>query len=59
INLRQPVPTYLVYFTAFATDSGDIAFRRDIYSRDSALIALLRAQAGPEPVSPAPSYAMR
>ena len=42
INLKEPVPTYLVYFTAFATDAGDIAFRRDIYSRDSALVAALR-----------------
>lgn len=45
INLKQPVPTYLVYFTAFATDARDIAFRRDIYGRDSALIAALRAHA--------------
>lgn len=43
INLKQPVPTYLVYFTAFATDAGDIAFRRDVYSRDNALVSALRS----------------
>ncbi len=44
INLKEPVPTYLVYFTAFATDDGDIAFRRDIYGRDRVLVDALRAQ---------------
>lgn len=44
INLKEPVPTYLVYFTAFATDDGDIAFRRDIYGRDRVLVEALRAQ---------------
>ncbi|MEX2257427.1 MAG: L,D-transpeptidase family protein [Woeseia sp.] len=44
INLKEPMPTYLVYFTAFATDEGDVAFRRDIYGRDRVLVDALRAQ---------------
>lgn len=44
ISLKEPVPTYLVYFTAFATDDGDVAFRRDIYGRDRVLVDALRAQ---------------
>jgi len=44
INLKEPVPTYLVYFTAFATDDGEVAFRRDIYGRDGVLVDALRAQ---------------
>jgi murein L,D-transpeptidase YcbB/YkuD len=45
INLKRPVPTYLVYLTAFATDTGEIAFRRDIYNRDAVLVEALRASA--------------
>ena len=44
IYLRQPVPTYLVYFTAFTDDDGDVVFRRDIYGRDRVLIEALRAE---------------
>ena len=44
INLRRPVPTYLVYFTAFTLDDGEVVFRRDIYDRDRVLIDALRAQ---------------
>jgi murein L,D-transpeptidase YcbB/YkuD len=44
INLQQPVPVYLVYFTAFTDDQGRVAFRRDIYSRDRIVIEALRAQ---------------
>lgn len=42
INLKEPMPTYMVYFTAFATDAGDIAFRRDVYTRDAALVSALQ-----------------
>ncbi len=44
IYLKKPIPTYLVYFTAFVADDGDVAFRRDIYDRDRILIEALRAQ---------------
>ena len=44
IYLKSPMPTYLVYFTAFVSDDGDVAFRRDIYGRDEMLIRALRAQ---------------
>ena len=48
IYLREPVPTYIVYFTAFVTDDKDVAFRRDIYARDAVLIDALRAQESPQ-----------
>ena len=44
VHLSQPVPTYLVYFTAFSLDDGEVIFRRDIYGRDQMLIDALRAQ---------------
>jgi L,D-transpeptidase YcbB len=44
IYLREPVPTYLVYFTAMAQHDGQISFRRDLYGRDDAIVAALRRQ---------------
>ena len=44
IYLKEPVPTYLVYFTAFSLDDGEVTFRRDIYGRDKVLIEALRDQ---------------
>jgi murein L,D-transpeptidase YcbB/YkuD len=44
INLNRPVPVYLVYFTAFTDDEGQVVFRRDIYARDRVVIQALRAQ---------------
>ena len=42
VYLKTPVPVYLVYFTAFVTDDGDVALRRDIYERDKVLVDALR-----------------
>lgn len=42
IYLNQPLPVFLVYFTAFVDASGEIVFRRDIYGRDAALLRALR-----------------
>ena len=44
IYLKKPVPVYLLYFTAFVADDGDVALRRDIYGRDKTLIEALRGQ---------------
>lgn len=40
VDLPAPVPVYLVYFTAAPTSQG-LSIRKDIYSRDPALIAQL------------------
>jgi len=42
LYLKQPMPTYIVYFTAFVGDDGEVAFRRDIYGRDRLLVEALR-----------------
>jgi murein L,D-transpeptidase YcbB/YkuD len=44
IYLNKPLPTYLVYFTAFALEDNAVTFRRDVYGRDRELIEALRAQ---------------
>ena len=44
IYLKTPVPVYLLYFTAFVADDGNVVLRRDIYGRDQALVDALRAQ---------------
>ncbi len=44
LKLDQPVPVHLVYFTAWPDASGKIAWRRDVYGRDSKIAdALERA----------------
>jgi murein L,D-transpeptidase YcbB/YkuD len=43
ISLEDPIPVYLVYFTAFVDDHGEVVFRRDIYGRDRVVIEALRA----------------
>lgn len=44
VYLKKPLPTYIVYFTAFTQDDGHVVFRRDVYDRDRILIQALRAQ---------------
>ena len=43
VNLRQPVPVYLLYWTAWVGSDGAVQFRRDIYERDAPLAAALAA----------------
>jgi murein L,D-transpeptidase YcbB/YkuD len=40
VTLEQPLPVYIVYFTAFVRD-GSLNFRRDPYGRDREVIARL------------------
>ena len=41
VDLRQSVPVYIVYLTAFAEPDGTVDFRDDAYGRDARLIAAL------------------
>lgn len=43
INLQQPVPVHLVYFTAWPNAHGHVDYRRDIYGRDAAIFEAMRA----------------
>ncbi|MHB1216778.1 MAG: L,D-transpeptidase family protein [Alphaproteobacteria bacterium] len=46
IDLGSPVPVFLLYWTAFVTEAGQVNFREDVYGRDRPLIAALSAAAG-------------
>lgn len=37
VKLAQPLPVYLLYFTAFVDKDGRLNFRRDLYDRDAAI----------------------
>jgi len=37
IHLRDPVPVFLIYLTAWADGDGEVHFREDIYNRDDPL----------------------
>lgn len=41
LPLPAPLPVYILYWTAFAGESGHIEYRRDIYGRDARLLAAL------------------
>ncbi|WP_208976497.1 L,D-transpeptidase family protein [Polycladidibacter hongkongensis] len=41
-DLPQGVPVHLRYFTAFASESGRVIYRPDIYKQDAALLDALR-----------------
>lgn len=45
LHLRNPLPVYIVYFTAFQDDDDVVVFRRDIYKRDQAIVDALRSDA--------------
>jgi murein L,D-transpeptidase YcbB/YkuD len=41
LPLARPLPVYLLYWTAIASDDGSVGFRPDRYGRDSLLLAKL------------------
>ena len=43
INLPEPVPIYLLYWTAFVDAEGRVNFRRDLYGHDEVLDTALAA----------------
>lgn len=51
VNLDQPVPVYILYFTAWADEGGSVHFHEDIYGRDVEVEDELRAKLAP-PVPP-------
>ena len=48
IFLKVPIPTHLLYWTAWANRYGTVHFRRDIYDRDLPLGKALK-EALPKP----------
>ena len=40
--IKNPLPVYLLYWTALANEDGSFGFRSDIYGRDRRILSLLR-----------------
>lgn len=51
LQLSEPVPVYLLYWTAIASSDGAAGFRPDLYDRDRMLIAKLGSPAKPRRVA--------
>ena len=49
LALDQPMPLYMLYWTAIAGKSGEVEFRPDRYNRDKPLIAALGGSAPQKP----------
>ena len=45
IDLGRPVPVYILYWTAFVSEDGQVNFRDDAYGRDGPLLAALSSAA--------------
>ena len=46
LNFPTPIPVNITYQTAFVDDAGKLQFRKDIYGRDSQMLAVLRNSKG-------------
>jgi murein L,D-transpeptidase YcbB/YkuD len=44
VNLSETIPVHFAYFTVLADSTGRLAFRRDVYGRDTTLLEALRDQ---------------
>lgn len=42
VNLKEPIPVYILYFTAFADLSGQIKYYKDVYEKDAALLDAMK-----------------
>ncbi|WP_454621352.1 L,D-transpeptidase family protein [Bradyrhizobium cenepequi] len=42
LKFPTPIPVNITYQTAFVDDAGKLQFRRDVYGRDAAMLALLK-----------------
>jgi murein L,D-transpeptidase YcbB/YkuD len=51
ILVPEPLPVYLLYWTAWVDASGTIQYREDVYGQDAALEAALRRPRGPAPAA--------
>lgn len=43
VRLREPLPVFLLYWTAYVDFQGVVQFRQDVYKRDAAVLAALNA----------------
>jgi murein L,D-transpeptidase YcbB/YkuD len=41
VTLKNTIPVYIGYFTAFVASDGTMQFRDDIYNRDERLLKLI------------------
>lgn len=50
VNLNTPLPVLLLYWTVWVDPDGQVSFRRDIYERDSRVLAALNDKFKPKPI---------
>ena len=45
VKLKDPVPVFITYYTAWVDESGKLNFREDIYGHDASLAAKMFSNA--------------
>jgi murein L,D-transpeptidase YcbB/YkuD len=54
VNLKEKLPVYVLYFTAWGDENGSVRFYRDVYQRDERVVREVRAKLDSSAV-PAPA----
>jgi murein L,D-transpeptidase YcbB/YkuD len=44
VKLARKLPVHLTYFTAWTSESGDLAYYEDVYKRDAYLASAVKAE---------------
>ena len=51
VKLKDPIPVFITYYTAWVDETGALNFREDIYNHDQHLAGKMFGNVKPEPLA--------